>query len=46
MRDNKDYRGWQQNAIYVNMIGKAEEVAKMIMDIFKPNVKIAVFWHW
>jgi alpha-L-fucosidase 2 len=47
MRINKDYRGWQQDAIQAAMVGKTEEAAKMVMDNFNTKhegSRFPAFW--
>jgi len=47
MRDNKDYRGWQQDAIQAAMAGKTGEAAKMVEDNFTTHhegSRFPAFW--
>ena len=47
MRDNKDYRGWQQDAIQAALIGNTEEAARMVTDNFTTKhegSRFPAFW--
>jgi len=47
MRNNKDYRGWQQDAIQAAMVGKTEDAAKMVTDNFTTHhegSRFPAFW--